>query len=286
MNNIISKLLENVKVKSEKDFLILKCFHEMNIAVDTNADINSYFNFKKSLIDCSEIIPKEDLRNLLICSINSLRDIKKRNPDLEINFRKEILGNFDLMIENNVFLESSGFIEGSLFIAYIEYAFFLKDYERIENLTKKFANKISEGTRKNDNIFSHALICYGKKEYNKSLEYLSKINYDYFYMKHMVKNIQILNYYELNDYISFSYVADSYRHFISKNRSVTSDNKSISADLCNSVNKLFKLRESFDKFELEKFRKESEKSTEREPSYKYWILDKISEIEKQLAVNS
>jgi len=286
MNNIISKLLENVKVKSEKDFLILKCFHEMNIAVDTNADINSYFNFKKSLIDCSEIIPKEDLRNLLICSINSLRDIKKRNPDLEINFRKEILGNFDLMIENNVFLESSGFIEGSLFIAYIEYAFFLKDYERIENLTKKFANKISEGTRKNDNIFSHALICYGKKEYNKSLEYLSKINYDYFYMKHMVKNIQILNYYELNDYISFSYVADSYRHFISKNRSVTSVNKSISADLCNSVNKLFKLRESFDKFELEKFRKESEKSTEREPSYKYWILDKISEIEKQLAVNS
>jgi len=153
-------------------------------------------------------------------------------------------------------------------------------------MSKKLANKISEGTRKNDNIFSHALICYGKKEYNKSLEYLSKINYDYFYMKHMVKNIQILNYYELNDYISFSYVADSYRHFISKNRSVTSDNKSISADLCNSVNKLFKLRESFDKFELEKFRKESEKSTEREPSYKYWILDKISEIEKQLAVNS
>jgi len=65
--------------------------------------------------------------------------------------------------------------------------------------------------------------------------------------------------------------------FLSKNKSVTSLNKSVSEDLCNNINKLFKLRESFDKFEMEKFRKEI---IETEPMiHKYWILDKIVEIE-------
>jgi len=87
----------------------------------------------------------------------------------------------------------------------------------------------------------------------------------------------MINYFELNDYISFNYIADSYKHFLSKNKSVTSYSKSVSEDFCKNVNKLFKLRESFDKFEMEKFRKEI---IETEPMiHKYWILDKIVEIE-------
>ena len=67
-------------------------------------------------------------------------------------------------------------------------------------------------------------------------------------------------------------------HFISKNKSVTSYDKFVLEDFCNNMNKLFKLRESFDKFEFEKFRKVIEGNV---LNYKDWILDKISEIEKK-----
>ena len=88
----------------------------------------------------------------------------------------------------------------------------------------------------------------------------------------------MMNYYALNDYVSFSYVADSYRHFLSKNKTITSYSKTVQIDFCNNTNKLFKLRESFDKFELEKFRKNIKENDKL--INKYWILDKISEIEE------
>jgi len=275
--NLILPLLKDVKVKSERDFRILKCFHEMNIASSADSDINSYFDFKKSLYDCLDMFPKQDLKNLLICLSNILRSFGQGRSGLGIKYNKEILDILDLMIANDIFLEPNGLLDGNGYLIYIGSAFSLKDYESIEIFVKKFGNNIPEDRRENDKNYSRALICYGKKEYNRSLEHLSKINPDFFKMKHLVKDFQMMNYYELNDYISFSYVADSYRHFLSKNKSVTSLNKSVSEDLCNNINKLFKLRESFDKFEMEKFRKEI---IETEPMiHKYWILDKIVEIE-------
>ncbi len=274
--NLILPLLNDVKDKSKRDYLILKCFHEMNIALDP-ADINSYYNFKKSLKDCLDIFPKQDLKDLITCLANSLRGIKNSRSGLEINFDKEIIENGDLKIENNIFLEPNGMMDGNEYLIYIISAFSLKKYEKIEILTQKFGNKIPGYRRDNDNNYAQALICYGKKEYSKSLEHLSRINYNFFNMKHHVKYIQMMNYYELADDVTFSYVADSYRHFLSKNKSVVSFDKSARIDFCNNMNKLFKLRETFDKFELEKFRMEIK---EKRTIYRDWILDKIAEIEK------
>lgn len=275
--NLILPLLMNVKDKSEKDYIILKCFYEMNTALADDAGIPVYSNFKKSIHDCLEIIPKQDLKDLLTCLTNSLRAIGRDKSGSSINFNKEIVGNYDLKIENEIFLESNGILEGNSYLIYAISAFELKEYESIEILAKKFADKIPEYRRDNDNNFIMALICYGKKEYSKSLEHLSKIKFDFFNMKFHVKFIQMMNYYELDDYLSFNYFVDSYRHFLSNNKSVPSHVKSVSEDLCNNMNKLFKLRESFDKFELEIFRK---KIQESKVINKDWILEKISEIEK------
>ena len=276
--NLILPLLNDVKVKSERDFLILKCFHEMNIALDADADINSYYNFKKSLHDCSDIISKSDLADLMRCLTNSLISIMRSKTGLGINYDKEVFENYNLSIEKHIYLQPNGMLLGNSYLNYIMKAFSLKEYESIEIFAKKFGNKIPEDRRENDNNCAEALILFGKKEYGKSLEHLSRLKYDFFNMKHYVKHIQMMSHYELDDYLSFNYVADSYRHFLSKNKSVTSYNKSVSENLCNSINILFKLRESFDKFELEKFRKEIEENNKL--INKYWILDKISEIEK------
>jgi hypothetical protein len=229
------------------------------------------------LIDCSDIISKDDLRNLLINLVNCLKNLKEDKSVLGINFNKEIIENYDLMIEHKTFLELNGMMEGNKFFYSCTVAFDLKQYESIEILVKKFGNKIPENRRENENNYSQALICFGKKQYSKSLEHLSRINLDFFNMKFVVKNIQMMNYFELNDYVLFNYVLDTYRHFFSRNKSITSYNKSAAENFCKNINKLFKIRESLDNFELEKFRKEIK---EKKMIYKDWILDKIEEIEK------
>ncbi|HAY34594.1 MAG TPA: hypothetical protein PK536_04545 [Ignavibacteria bacterium] len=274
--NFIPDLIKKVKTNSEREYKILKCFYEMNIALNPDADISCYNNFKKSLQDCSDIIPRGDLKDLLVCLNNSLTKIREGKSNTGINSNREILEISNMEIENNLFLQPNGVMDQNSYINYILTAFTLREYESIEIFVKKFGSKIPEDRRENVNNYSQAHISFGKKEFDKSLEYLSKINHDFFNMKHLVRDIQMMNYYELNDYVSFDFALDSYKHFIAKNKSVTPHNRSLSEDFCNNIKKLFRLRESFDKFELEKVRKEI---INNKLINKYWILDKLSEIE-------
>ncbi|MBS1516879.1 MAG: hypothetical protein JSS91_02200 [Bacteroidetes bacterium] len=273
---IITELLDKVKSKSGRDYLILKCFYEINVSLSSEADISDYFSFKKSLEDCTDILSKNDLRDLLTCLSNSLHNIREGKTNTGINSNKEMMEIYNMEIDNNVFLWQNGLMAQNAYMSYIITAFTLREYESIEKLRTKFRNKIPEDKRENVDLYCLAHISFGKKEFNKSLEYLSMIDHDFFNMKHLIKDIQMMNYYELSDYISFSYTLDSYRHFVSKNKSVKPHNKSLSEVFCSNINKLFKLRESFDLYELGKFRKEIE---ENKLINKYWILDKISEIE-------
>lgn len=160
--NIMPPLLKDAKAKSERDYLVLNCYNCMSKAIKPDADVRSYFNYKKTVQDCSGIVPKDDLRNIMICLANSLRTIREVSALSGINFNKEIFENYNLMIENNIFLEPSGRMDGNLFMIYILSAFALKEFESIESVEKRFSCKIADDRRENDINYSQALICFGK----------------------------------------------------------------------------------------------------------------------------
>lgn len=273
--NFIGYLLNKVKDKSERDYKILKCFHDMNLSQKHDATREDYFNFKNSIEDCVNIFSKGDLQDLLCCLYNSLDYISKRESGADFNPVREKLDIFDMEIANNLFL-FKGVMDENNFISYVNTAFALGEYEKIEKLRSRFINKIPKDRRENVNLYSLANISFGNKSFDESLRLLSMINHDYFNMKYFLKDMQIMIYFEINDYLSFSYALDSYRHFLSKNKSVQKQNKSQSEAFCNHVGKLFKFRESNDIYEIENFRKEIKADRN---IHKFWILDKIKEIE-------
>ena len=96
-------------------------------------------------------------------------------------------------------------------------------------------------------------------------------------MKLALKDLKIMNYFELNDYESFLYVMDSYKHFINykNNPDIL---KKYEYGFCLKIKKLFELKNNPDKFESDKMRREEIVCI---LTSKKWLLEKLDELQNK-----
>ena len=104
-----------------------------------------------------------------------------------------------------------------------------------------------------------------------------KIKADHFIFKYDLRDLQGMLYYELNDYESFTYLMDSHKHFLKKNKNV-SDQYKIWYDLfVSNVYRLLKIKLKFNEYEFIKFEKEVSEGKSGGTSY---FRIKINELKK------
>ncbi|MEZ4692265.1 MAG: hypothetical protein R3A12_19740 [Ignavibacteria bacterium] len=121
-------------------------------------------------------------------------------------------------------------------------------------MTEEFISKMSPDLQENSMIYSKAFLHYAKNEFDRSLDYIGKINIDTFQMKYFLKNLQIIISYEINDFEMFLFLQDSHKHFLSKNKSVSKSYRESNMKFLYECS--FKLKESKDISELELIRKD------------------------------
>ncbi|MEO6695284.1 MAG: hypothetical protein ABIY50_00510 [Ignavibacteria bacterium] len=95
-------------------------------------------------------------------------------------------------------------------------------------------------------------------------------------MKYYVKNLQMVNYYELDDNEAFIFAFDAYKHFTSNNKKIPETWKSRITSFYNTVKLLFEWRKNFDEYEFINLNREI---TESFPSRKLLLLRKLDELE-------
>ena len=97
-------------------------------------------------------------------------------------------------------------------------------------------------------------------------------------LANLLNTLQIFKtYYELNDFESFLYSFDSFTHFQKRNKLANETRALTYNNFGYCVKKLFKLRNSFDKFESAELRKDILNSINKD---KLWLLKKLDELEK------
>ena len=92
----------------------------------------------------------------------------------------------------------------------------------VENFTEKYSRKLINEFKSDTVSLVKALISFKKKEYNTSIEYLSRVNYQnsYYYLKSKETLMQI--YYEQKEYEAMQSLIDSTRHYLKRRRDVLS----------------------------------------------------------------
>jgi hypothetical protein len=147
------------------------------------------------------------------------------------------------------------------------------EYKWVKMFIEDFLPKVNDDNRETLKHFSYAILYFERKDYNNSLEELSKIKFDHAIFKLDTKNLLLKNYYELG-YTESAYSAiDAYSHLLSGNINLSTAVKKMHSDFITYYRKLLKLADKPDEFTLDKLQKQviaDEGVISRD-----WLLEKI-----------
>ena len=272
-SDLISDMLDSVREFSEDIFIILDLYYKFFRACSDSKSEEKYFAYKEALSSSSGGLSLQDKHIFYVELQNCLTFMNSPG----INKSKETLDIVRLKIKYKVLLDQDDHLDLSYFISVIQTACNINDSEFIVSFTDKFLNYVSKESRDNLLKYSNAHLYFSENEFQKSLETILTVDYDLFIMKYYLKDLQMMNFYELNDYDSFLMISDSFRHFLSNNKSITGKWKIKQSMFDNYLNRLFKLREKRDPSALKDLKTEIMNS---DTSKKQWLIRKVSESEK------
>lgn len=256
-----------IKKNSKKDFDIINLYYHVYKALSPSADADSYYDFKKTLLENDRLVSDDEKINLYSCLVTSLAHNKNiKNKPFEYNSNDKIL------LKKNLFLSEEGNISMQTYSLSIRMAAMIKNSKFIEEFMNDYTDKLQPSARSNMRLYGEAYLFFSKGEFGKSLELVNKINFDMLNFKFELKNLQIMLFYELNDIESLMYALDSYRHFASKNQFVSESTRENILRFINYVNTLCKLNGNKDKIKVGMLKDKIQKDT---LNTKYWLLEKI-----------
>lgn len=272
-NQELEDFFVEMSKRNDKDYKSAIIFFKMMKCYLNPGSIVYYNDFKNTLYENDKYVSEGALRGhyaSLGSAIDNCKDVSG------INKSKELFDVITHMSAKNIFLSEAGRNVPTLYLLAVKLAGNLKQPAFIEMAIRDYLPKTDEDLQENFMIYSTAYLHSARNEFDKALEYVNKIQIDTFQLKYSLKNLQIMISYEKNDYDMFLYLNDTQKHFLSKNKSVTESYKNSNMKFLNYVNSLFKLRESGDKHKASFTEK-----TLREDNVvnKYWILDKLDELQ-------
>ena len=266
-HSILEELLlkEDKEQPQDKLSKIVICFYLMYNAVISKGDKAEYDKFKSYLHENIELFSGHELQNLNACRHTCTLNLK-------IPRAKESLDWYKFLMEKNAILLKNGLINNNLVTSVVNYSIALKETGFAEEFLNRYAGSLPADSRDNTYNYCMARIHFGRSEFGKSLECLAKISDEKLIRKYLLKKLYLMIYYELNDYESFIYAFDTYAHFKKRNKLISETRAEEFSNFGSNIRRLFKLRNSYDKFKAIKLRKET--------GDQIWFVEKLDEIEK------
>ena len=268
----MENFLSYIKQGSEFDHKVISLYYSMFKALANNDEIKYYKNFKRSLEENGHILSKNEKRNLYTCLENSLINYRGREFIDKISQYHEIhkkMDSLDLILYEKT-------LGAKDYAGAIRYAAIMKDVQFVEKFIKKYLPIITKEQRDSMNKYSLAFLHFAKNEYEKALEYAVKTNIDFLGIKYAIKNLQLMLFYELNDIESFLYTSDSFRHFLTNNKSISERIKYRYIKFIKYMNDLFRLKENYSQYELNTLKAEIKLD---HAATQHWLLEKAEELE-------
>ena len=114
------------------------------------------------------------------------------------------------------------------------------------------------------------------KNYKKALDHILKIEISTFFLKYDIRNLLLKIYYYMDHFEEARYLLQSYKKFLTGNKSVQDEAEKRLLVFLNFYEKLFKLKLSGNKKEIEKFKAEFENVSQNSMWFKIWLKEEIN----------
>lgn len=163
----------------------------------------------------------------------------------EVNREKyetELYEMYKKRLEHRILSPDNTHMRINLFRAILVVLIYKPDWDFIDNFISTCIPLLQKEHRENMYNYAMAYTYYHKKDYEKALEYNSKINFELFALRYDNRLLQFQIYYELNYFDEAYSLIDTHRHFISNNKTVSGYYKEMHTNFLNFYSELLKSR--------------------------------------------
>jgi len=159
----------------------------------------------------------------------------------------------------------------------------LGKYEWVESFINEFAERLEPKYRENALRFSLARLYFYKNEYDRVIEELQKVDYEDVWYNINSKTMLLASYYELQEFDVLDSMINSFKVFISREKTLSKNRKKIFLNYINFLSKLSRL-DSHDANKLEVLDQQIRENSD--VASQSWLIEKVQEKLKYKSVRT
>lgn len=275
--DFINNILEFLELN--KDYLNIPAIKSNYLLIQlmiSKAD-KYFYELKRMLIEDKDELSYLEKFNI----ISVLRNYAHRKlNEGSAEFTDSIIEVTKFSIDNDILsnTESGRFISETRFMNLIWTANLSKETGWLEEFIKKFTNRIEPDKRQYVLAYCNAVIEFKKRNFQSSIEKLGKSGpIKNVYYKAAIKQLTLMNYYELKWFFPAAELLDAYRHFVKTDKLLPETYIQRCNSFINYFNRLLKINDNPQQnvFEI------SELIDELKSTSQTWLLKKALELDKK-----
>jgi hypothetical protein len=271
------KFIKGIEINEKKYFPLIKISYLIHKMTAERRDNSHYFKLKKLFFTHLDLMGQSEKYMLFgIMGSYCISMLDDYNKD---EFRNELFEIYEKSIELNAYKwRQEDDFPLSLFRNIVLTATGNDKLEWLENFILKYSGELNFMHRDNMKYYSLAYLFFSGNNYEKALENLIKVKYDFFLFKSDVRNLYIRIYYEMDHTEQCYSVLDSMKHYLNTTKDLNEFFKKRFFNFVKYSSELLRMKvtENYSNASLLKKRIENEEHVE----LRRWLIAKAQELEK------
>lgn len=176
-----------------------------------------YRNIKEMILKHKDLLDKNELA-AIYTYLHNYCFVKVDSGNL--TFMKERFDVVNEVLANGLHLKD-GYMVPDMYISMAMNALMMKEFNWAEDFIKKYKNHLPDDEKISHEFFAYSALNMFKGDFSKALKYLSRVKFKKYYDKFKIKAMMLMVFYEAEYYEQAFSQADTFRHFISKYKTIT-----------------------------------------------------------------
>lgn len=249
----------------------IELYNSLYLSYKSMDNISFYKTYKKNFKGSSNILSYEEIkfhnsRHISYCLL------QKRVSKDSTKWNEELYELYNQFLEKGFYItKNEKYLSYTLFRDILINAVNYNNLIWLEQYIEEYSAKLHPRFRTNMKRFALSYLYFKKKEFRKSLDYISKINPDYFIYKYDIRNLRLVNYYELNDFVGVMDLIHSYEVALSRDNLIGNSLRNFYKKFLFYLKQLVRYFDNLE--ELEYFH--NKLKSEGRLMFKLWLIEKF-----------
>ncbi len=270
----IEFILKLAQIPMFSEYPPVKIYFTISRTITESENTEHYYLLKNLIEEYIHLFPPSEAREIMEAAISYC--VVKNNQGITL-FLNEVLELYTKGLKNEIIFDN-GFLSPIAFRNIAFYALRAKRYDWAEKFISEYHDKIKEEYRSNAKNFSFARLEFYRKDYSKVIDYLNQIIMNDSFYNINVRSLLLVSYYELEEWAPLESLLQSFKAWVTREKSLSKHLKNRFLELIKSVKKLVYTPE-FEKEKLKKLLNNVQDNPEiiNKPWLVNKILDKLSD---------